>query len=424
MRMQPLHKGHQKIIDAMLAENEIAYLGIGSPTARDEKNPFSLLARKRMLQGLYGEEIASGRLVVLLIDDIHNRPRWVGHVNNTIAQVVGEDNLPDTYYCGSDQDGELFEEKGFKVRTFARGDLPITASGIREKLRASLYDWANDVPEKIVSIVEAFYNERDGSMSHTEKIKAKLVAGLKDFCDKNGFKEVTMGLSGGVDSAVVLALACEAVGPGNVHAIMMKTEYTSQESLLLAAEAAKLNGVDYRCLDIQPAVDALKKAIDFEPKVKTTPENLQARVRGLISMAYSNENRWLVLACGNKSELAMGYCTLYGDMCGSLAPIGDIYKTEVYAMAELYNQEGNFFVPEGILKRAPTAELSHGQKDQDALPPYSVLDIILHKYVYGNAEPEEEEKELVEWVRQKFQANEFKRRQAAPVIEITENDRK
>lgn len=261
-------------------------------------------------------------------------------------------------------------------------------------------------------------------MSNTKKIKTKLVTGLRDFCDKNGFKEITIGLSGGLDSAVVLALACEAVGPENVHTIMMKTEFTTRESVILAAKAAKLNGVDHRCLDIQPAVDALKNTIDFEPKVKTTPENLQARVRGLISMAYSNENRWLVLSCGNKSELAMGYCTLYGDMCGSLAPIGDIYKTEVYDIANLYNKEGRFFVPEGIIKRPPTAELSHGQKDQDSLPPYEVLDPILQEYVYGKAEPKEAEKELVEWTRRKFHANEFKRRQAAPVIEITENDRR
>lgn len=261
-------------------------------------------------------------------------------------------------------------------------------------------------------------------MSNTKNIKNKIVKEMRDFCQKNGFTDVAFGLSGGLDSAVVLALACEALGADHVHTMMMKTEHTSQESIILAAKAAQLNGVkDHRCLDIQPAVDALKNTVDFVPEVRTTSENIQARVRGLITMAYSNENKWMILSCGNKSELAMGYCTMYGDMCGSLSPIGDVYKTEVYDIAELYNKEGKFFVPEGIIKRPPSAELSPGQKDQDSLPPYPVLDPILRKYIYGKETPQKHEAELVNWVQHKYNANAFKRLQAAPAIKISENDR-
>lgn len=252
----------------------------------------------------------------------------------------------------------------------------------------------------------------------TKIIRNKLVTGLRNYCQKNGFTDVLLGLSGGLDSAVVLALACEAVGCKNVHTIMMKTKYTSQISIDLADEAARQNNVNHCVLDIQPSVDSFLNTVDFIPKNPVTPQNIQARVRGVLAMAYSNENGWLLLACGNKSEAAMGYCTLYGDVCGGISPIGDIFKTEVYQLANLYNSEGKFFVPQGIIDRPPTAELALDQKDTDSLPPYSVLDEILRNYIYGNKPIPATQQEGVRKIRNQFDKMAFKRLQMPPVINV------
>lgn len=265
-------------------------------------------------------------------------------------------------------------------------------------------------------------------MNNTEELKAKrirnkIVKEMKDYCNKNGFSDVVFGLSGGLDSAVVLALACDALGKDKVHTIMMTTNHTSNESVILATKAASMNGVDHRVINVQPIVDSITSSLDFDAKVKTVPENIQARARGIVSMAYSNEKSWLALSCGNKSELAMGYCTLYGDMCGGISPIGDVYKTEVYALAELYNKEGKIFVPTQIIKRPPSAELSDGQKDEDSLPPYPVIDRALQKYIFGKQEPKPKEQMLVNWIKKQYNKTEFKRKQAAPAILIGDKER-
>ena len=260
-------------------------------------------------------------------------------------------------------------------------------------------------------------------MTNINAIRKKVVKGLKDYCDKNGFKQVTFGLSGGMDSALVLAIACEALGKENVHTMMMTTKYTSKKSVILAQKTATLNGVSHKVIDVQPIVDRIEGSLDFVPTKKTVPENIQARVRGLLTMTCSNEQGTLVLACGNKSEADMGYCTLYGDMCGGYAPILDVYKTEVYQMADLYNKEGKFVIPKEIIKRPSSAELAFNQKDQDTLPAYEVLDPILAKYIHGNQKPKEDEAELVNWVQDKFNKNAFKRAQSAPCTQITDYDR-
>ena len=267
--------------------------------------------------------------------------------------------------------------------------------------------------------------EKENTEINAKCIKNKLVTQMRAFCKKTGFTDVTFGLSGGLDSAVVLAVACEALGPEHVHTLMMKTKYTSDESLYLAAKIAKVNGVEHRTIDIQPVVDFTMASLDFDPKVKTVEENIQARVRGVIGMAYSNEKGWMLLSCGNKSEAAMGYCTMYGDMCGSLSPIGDLYKTEVYALADLYNKEGKFTIPEGIINRAPSAELSNNQKDEDSLPPYPILDGILQRYVYAkNTYNGDYDQDTVEWTQRQFSKTAFKRQQGAPTITINDDERK
>ncbi|MCL2748547.1 MAG: NAD(+) synthase [Alphaproteobacteria bacterium] len=238
-------------------------------------------------------------------------------------------------------------------------------------------------------------------------IKENLVSDLRNFCKNAGFTDVTFGLSGGMDSALVLMLAAEALGPKHVHTMMMKTKYTSQLSIDLANELAKNVGNPHKTIDIQPLVDMAEATLSFTPQNKVTLENLQSRIRGLICMTYSNDFNRMVLACGNKSEIAMGYCTLYGDTCGALAPLGDLYKTQVYEMAELYPQ-----IPRGIITRPASAELAHGQKDTDSMPDYCILDPMLSSIEQGA------DSKVPESIKKRYAGAAFKRVQMPPILKI------
>ncbi len=252
-----------------------------------------------------------------------------------------------------------------------------------------------------------------------EEKRNNIVQGIRNYCAESGFKKVMLGLSGGMDSALVLALACEAVGADNVYTFMMSTKYTSQKSIDLAKQAAEVNGAHHQIIDIQPNVDEALRTLTFTPQNPVTEQNLQSRTRGVISMAYSNEYGYLLLACGNKSEAAMGYCTLYGDTCGGISPIGDLFKTEVYDMADLYNREGKYLIPQGIIDRPPSAELAFNQKDTDSLLPYPVLDPILRDYIYGQQAVPADLQQTVETVRHKYKIAEFKRKQMPMPISAT-----
>ena len=242
-------------------------------------------------------------------------------------------------------------------------------------------------------------------MSNIKTIKNNLVADLRQFVHSRGFKEVTFGLSGGMDSALVLALACEALGAENVYTSMMRTKFTSMTSVSLADKIATNFGNPHDMINIQPLVDETIRALPFPLRNELTVQNLQARIRGNICMAYSNEFGRMVLACSNKSEIAMGYCTLYGDTCGAVMPLGDLYKTQVYEMAELYP-----LIPRGIIERPASAELAHDQKDTDSLPPYEVLDKIL--------QGKDDQNPLAEAIKKRRAAMEFKRVQLPPVIKV------
>ncbi len=211
-----------------------------------------------------------------------------------------------------------------------------------------------------------------------EKTWNKLKEGLRTYCNENGFRNVILGLSGGMDSALVAVLAADALGGENVRAVMMKTRYTSDLSLNIARKIAELNNLIYQELDIDPLVKKesvfLQQAFGEEIK-GIVLENLQARIRGQLLMAYSNQFGGLVLACGNKSEILTGYCTLYGDTCGGLMPIGNVYKTTVFELGKWRNTRG-CVLPDEVISRAPSAELAEGQKDENSLPPYSVLDAV------------------------------------------------
>lgn len=248
-------------------------------------------------------------------------------------------------------------------------------------------------------------------MKDIKKVKENLVKDLREFVQSRKFSDVVFGLSGGMDSALVLALAAEALGADHVHTFMMATKNTSAMSVNLAKQMAYNIGNHHEFIDIQPRVDCALKTLPFVPQRRVTTENIRARIRGDICMTYSNEYNWMVLSCGNKSEAAIGYCTLYGDTCGAVMPIGDLYKTEVYQMAELYPA-----IPRAIISRAPTAELSPNQKDIDSLPEYSILDAYLQKIEAG----EQDENEQMADIRKKYNAMAFKRIQMAPAIKVRE----
>ena len=259
-----------------------------------------------------------------------------------------------------------------------------------------------------------------------EEIYRALVLGVKDYVTKNGFADAVIGLSGGIDSALTLAVAVEALGKEKVHAVFMPSEYTAEQSFRDAKEVAANLGVELAEIPISDILAGYLAILrpNFKGKPSdSTEENLQARIRGNYLMALSNKFNWLVLATGNKSEMSTGYCTLYGDMAGGLAVIKDVPKTMVYQLAAWLNQQKPV-IPEAIIKRAPTAELKPNQTDQDSLPPYDVLDPIMQAYVEENKSIKDIaalgfDVKIVEKVTALIDRAEYKRRQAPPGPRIT-----
>lgn len=265
-----------------------------------------------------------------------------------------------------------------------------------------------------------------------EEIHQALIVGIKDYLKKSGFSKVCLGLSGGIDSALVAVLAAEAVGSDNVVCIAMPSRFSSEGSMNDAIELCRRNRIHLEKLPIEVPFTAFlsELAVPFAGRpFDSAEENLQARIRGCYLMAWSNKFNSLLLTTGNKSELATGYCTLYGDMCGALAPIADLYKTEVYALSRHINmlarQAGKMDpIPEAIILKAPSAELRLNQKDQDSLPEYEILDKILVQYIENNKAFDEIvelgfDAALVHKVLLMTAKAEFKRRQAAPAIKVS-----
>jgi NAD+ synthase (glutamine-hydrolysing) len=265
-------------------------------------------------------------------------------------------------------------------------------------------------------------------LSDLDEVWAALVVGLRDYVHKNGFEHVVLGLSGGVDSALVACVAADALGPRNVTCAFMPSQYTSDVSREDAGALAANLGVDQRTIAITGAFDAYREMLADSfagTQEDITEENIQARIRGNILMALSNKFGWLVLTTGNKSEMACGYATLYGDMAGGFAVLKDVPKTLVYKLARRYNERaGRALIPERIITRAPTAELKPDQTDQDTLPPYEVLDAILDAYIDDDMPPEAiaglgHDLETVRRVIRMVDRSEYKRRQAPPGVKIT-----
>jgi NAD+ synthase (glutamine-hydrolysing) len=257
-------------------------------------------------------------------------------------------------------------------------------------------------------------------------VYAALVTGVRDYVRKNGFSGVVLGLSGGIDSALTLAIAVDALGADAVQAIMMPYRYTAEISIEDAGEQARRLGVDYQVLPIEQMVATTQETLSplfAGLPADTTEENIQSRCRGLLLMAISNKTGRMVLATGNKSEMAVGYATLYGDMNGGFAPIKDCNKTLVYRLAQ-YRNERDEVIPVRVIEREPSAELAPDQLDSDSLPPYEILDPILDALMVENLSAEDIiargfERDVVLRVLAMVRRNEYKRRQAAPGVRIT-----
>jgi NAD+ synthase (glutamine-hydrolysing) len=264
-----------------------------------------------------------------------------------------------------------------------------------------------------------------------ETVRSALVLGIQDYARKNRFTTAVLGLSGGIDSAVVAALACEALGASNVLAVMMPSPFSSRSSIDDSVDLAKRLGMPVIERPISDAYEVLLKALQIPPPStgggSHAAENLQSRLRGNILMTISNNEGRLLLSTGNKSELALGYCTLYGDTNGGLAVIGDVLKTEVFALARHLNKESEI-IPEQIITKRPSAELAPGQFDDQSLPPYDILDPILRMYFEQRATPDEilaagNDSKMVYDILNRVEspANEFKRRQLPPTLIISRN---
>lgn len=265
-------------------------------------------------------------------------------------------------------------------------------------------------------------------MTPTEELYKALILGLRDYADKNGFSDVVFGLSGGIDSALVSAIAVDALGSEHVHPVIMPSPYSTKASVDDSKALAKNLNLAPLKLPIHTVFEAsieLLAPVFQDLAEDVTEENLQARIRGNIIMALSNKFGWLALATGNKSELSVGYCTLYGDMVGGFAPISDVKKGMVYKLSEYRNEKAGFdFIPIRIIQKPPSAELKPNQRDQDSLPPYDELDEIIRMYVEQCMGAEEiiiagHHPDTVKKITMLIDKNEYKRRQAAPGIKIT-----
>jgi NAD+ synthase (glutamine-hydrolysing) len=355
--------------------------------------------------------------------------------------VGGQDELIfDGHSCVLDDNGDVvaraggFEEALLVVDVEPKGVIGRRLRDVRR--RALAREREATAPVQVVHVGEvrpagSNGNRLDGQVDpfepELEQMRLALELGLHDYVEKNGFSDVVIGVSGGIDSAVVAALAAGALGPERVHAVSMPSRYSSDATRGDAEKLAGSLGIDFRQLPIEGVVASFTETLapEFagrEPDL--TEENLQARVRGTLLMALSNKFGWLVVATGNKSELSVGYSTLYGDLAGGFALIKDVYKTDVFRLARHLNERaGRELIPQTIIDRPPSAELRPDQRDEDSLPPYDVLDQVLEAYVELDRSVEELgadgfDPEVVERAVAMIDRAEYKRRQAPPGVRL------
>ena len=343
-----------------------------------------------------------------------------------MARRVTTCRLPLVYaHLVGGQDEVIFEGRSFAMN--AQAEVVARAPAFKECLQ-----FVDVLSTKGSAAVQLTGREVVPESSWEEDLWHALVLGIRDYLGKNGFPGAILGLSGGIDSALVLALAVDAIGADKIHAVMMPSPYTADISWIDAREMVKRLNVQYDEISIAPLFEGFKTALADQFKglaEDTTEENIQARVRGTLLMAMSNKTGAIVLTTGNKSEMATGYCTLYGDMAGGFAVIKDVVKTQVFRLAEWRNQNdpygtGSCPIPERIITRPPSAELRADQKDQDSLPPYEVLDAIVQRYMENDEgisalEADGFERADVEKVTRLIKLNEYKRRQSPVGIRVT-----
>jgi NAD+ synthase len=383
-------------------------------------------------EDIWGEDVveclAETGAEMLLVPN--GSPYWRGKTDerfNIAAARVAESDLPLVYLTAvGGQDELVFDGASFVLN--ADSTLACQLPAFRETVALTL--WRREEERwRCVEAPRAVTEEGD------EADYAACVLGLRDYVDKNRFPGIVLGLSGGIDSALCAAMAVDALGPARVHCIMLPYRYTSDESLSDAADCARRLGTRYDTLPIAPAVEGLEAALAplfaGQPR-DITEENIQSRARGTMLMSVSNKFGPMVVTTGNKSEMSVGYATLYGDMNGGYNPIKDLYKTEVYRLSALRNRwkpalglgpEGAV-IPESIITKEPSAELRENQTDQDSLPPYEVLDDILECLVEREMRVAEvvargHDGETVKKVERLLYLAEYKRRQAAPGVKVT-----
>ena len=335
---------------------------------------------------------------------------------DVVRQRVSEVKIPIVYAnIVGGQDELVFDGQSFVIG--AEGSLSHRLVAFEETLAIIDFDTENLKPLN-PSIVPA--------LSEEASVYQALVTGVRDYVTKNGFSGVVIGLSGGIDSALTLSIAVDALGADKVEAVMMPSCYTLDMSVEDAKEQAELLGISFKVIPIEKPFNTFLELLADEfsgTEVDATEENIQARCRGLLLMAISNKKGKMVLTTGNKSEMAVGYATLYGDMAGGYDVLKDVKKTLVFRLAE-YRNSVSANIPQRVIERPPSAELAPDQKDTDSLPPYEVLDEILENYVELDMGLEDIiaagfEREIVRRVLRMVDTNEYKRRQAAPGIRIT-----
>ncbi len=329
-----------------------------------------------------------------------------------LSVLTAHDKIPLAYVCCVGAQTELIFD-GASMCFDSAGKLTLMGKANREDY--FIFDTKKEYPG---------VGKTEGEFE--QEVLESLIFGVKDYCAKLGFRKALVGLSGGIDSALVTYIAVKALGKENVHVLLMPSEFSSEGSIKDSRKLISGLGISSDKISIQPVAEKinamLKDAFQKRPS-NITEENIQARIRGLYLMAVSNKFNYLLLTTGNKSEMAVGYCTLYGDMSGGLAVIGDVYKTDVYRICNYINREKEI-IPEEIITKAPSAELKHGQKDQDTLPEYGLLDKILRMYLEENKEFKEitdiiGDAVVVKKVLKMVDINEFKRKQAAPALRVS-----
>jgi NAD+ synthase (glutamine-hydrolysing) len=336
-----------------------------------------------------------------------------------VQKRAQENGIPIVYVnLVGGQDELVFDGGSFVVN--GRGELTQRSPWFVESQSLVTFELADGVAEPKPDQIIPEQGEEEG-------IYNALVLGVRDYVQKNGFNGAVLGLSGGIDSALTLAIAVDALGGDRVEVVMMPSRYTAAMSNEDAIKEAEILGVTHRSIPIKPAFDAFLGMLQGEfagAAVDTTEENIQARCRGVILMAISNKKGKILLTTGNKSEMSVGYATLYGDMAGGFAPIKDVPKLMVYRLSEYRNREQEV-IPRRVIERPPSAELAPDQQDSDSLPPYEVLDAILARYIEQDQSIAEItvagfDEETVKRVARMVDRNEYKRRQAPPGIKITQ----